>query len=460
MAMVFLARDVALGRNVALKVATAGPEGDLDRIRREAQLAASLEHPNIVAVHAVGDGDGLAWFAMQYIKGRTLETLLAEHGPLAPQMATTVLGNIADALAYAHQRGVIHRDIKPANVMITEEGRTVVADFGIARTLGQPGMTTTGVLIGSPNYMAPEQFNGESPQATIDQYALGCLAFEVLSGQLPFPGDDVASVLKGHLLTPVPSLRALNPDVPDWLAALVERLLAKEAADRYPSMDVVRDLLREEGRSPSVTAVRVGERPTMVRAQSNGSDSTHTLRYPVSIVTVLLAGALLVVWFRGYSETSTTALEDSTTAPASVGAVAALGGVGSDSASGARGSEAPPTIESTRPVGRSETSTIRLKDTIVASAPSSADSQPLAEIDQQVAHVIIGSRQPSALLFLNDKLKATLGERNVPVTLPVAPGRYQLSIRFDGCLSWDTLLIIGSGDSVKLTRTPRCSPNE
>ncbi len=450
MAVVFLAQDIALGRRVALKVAIAGPDGDLDRIRREAKLAASLEHPNIVSVHAVGDGDGLAYFAMQYVRGRTLEQLLAEEDRMAPERALAILADVADALAYAHRRGVIHRDIKPANVMIGEEGRTYVADFGIARTLGQPGITTTGVLIGSPSYMAPEQFNGELPTTSIDQYALGCLGYELLTGSVPFAGDDVASVLKGHLLSAIPSVRASCPEVPQFAAHAIERMLSKEASARFPNLESVRDVLRSGGITEASIAVQpvasgwrailaspaVGARSVLVL----GSGLVSVLVLAVGIRSLGTHDEKLSAYPTPGANLAEEMSDEQPALPAAALPPAAPGGppMSSGKPQGIR----PPT--GTPPTAQTES--------LAATDPTSVDTSVVLP-----AVLSVASRLPAALLYLGTDLRAVLAERNVPATLSLPPGRYQISVRFDACLSWDSVIVLAAGDSLRLTRTPRCS---
>ncbi|MGZ8456226.1 MAG: protein kinase domain-containing protein [Gemmatirosa sp.] len=239
MAAVFLAKDLRLPRRVALKVmlpeltySTVMPQ----RFVGEARTAAMLDHPNIVPVFHAGEQDGLRYFAMRYIDGCSLERLQRALGPLPVTLACHLLAEIAAALDYAHAQGVVHRDVKPANVMIDRRfGRAIVTDFGIARVADGQRLTSTGLAIGTPEYMSPEQYASEDVTGASDQYALGAVAFHLLAGRPPFAGTQ-AEVLMAHLREPPPSLRALRPDVPEVIATIVLRMLAKSPADRWPSL--------------------------------------------------------------------------------------------------------------------------------------------------------------------------------------------------------------------------------
>jgi serine/threonine-protein kinase len=239
MAAVFLAKDLRLPRRVALKVML--PELSYSavmpqRFVGEARTAAMLDHPNIVPVFHAGEQDGLRYFAMRYIDGCSLERLQRARGPLPVTIACHLLAEIAAALDYAHAQGVVHRDVKPANVMIDRRfGRAIVTDFGIARVADGQRLTNTGLAIGTPEYMSPEQYASEDVTGASDQYALGAVAFHMLAGRPPFTGTQ-AEVLMAHLREPPPSLRALRPDVPPIIETIVARMLAKAPADRWPSL--------------------------------------------------------------------------------------------------------------------------------------------------------------------------------------------------------------------------------
>ncbi|HVZ50009.1 MAG TPA: protein kinase [Gemmatimonadaceae bacterium] len=242
MGMVFQAREIALDRDVALKVLAFDPILNPDaymRFEREARLAARLDHPNIVPIFAVGQGNGIAFYTMRMVRGGSVESLLAGGTPLAHDRATSILRDVASALDYAHAQGVVHRDIKPANVLLGESGHALVADFGIARAFSGPaasGTTGTGTgVIGSPAYMSPEQWRGEKVDGRADQYALGVLAYELFAGTRPFAGDSMQELLRMHLQEEPPDIVSARSDLPSHLTDAIRRAMAKDPADRFTS---------------------------------------------------------------------------------------------------------------------------------------------------------------------------------------------------------------------------------
>jgi serine/threonine-protein kinase len=240
MAAVFLAHDIALDRKVAIKVmhpAMVFGDGMVERFKREARTAASLSHPNIIPVYAVREAEGLLFFVMKLIQGTPLESVMHELGPLPLPMIEAILGQVGSALAYAHRKGVVHRDVKPANILIDEDGWAVVTDFGIAKVAESEGLTITGMAVGTPTYMSPEQALGGEITGATDQYALGVVAYEMLGGKPPFAGGNPMSLMYAHCHEPPPPLGELRPDCPDQLRGVVERMLEKQATDRWPSMD-------------------------------------------------------------------------------------------------------------------------------------------------------------------------------------------------------------------------------
>jgi serine/threonine-protein kinase len=240
MAAVFMAHDIALDRKVAIKVmhpAMVFGDGMVERFKREARTAASLSHPNIIPVYAVREAEGLLFFVMKLIQGTPLESVMHELGQLPLPMIEAILGQVGSALAYAHRKGVVHRDVKPANILIDEDGWAVVTDFGIAKVAESEGLTVTGMAVGTPTYMSPEQALGGEISGATDQYALGVVAYEMLGGKPPFAGGNPMSLMYAHCHEPPPSLGEVRPDCPDQLREVVERMLEKQAADRWPTMD-------------------------------------------------------------------------------------------------------------------------------------------------------------------------------------------------------------------------------
>src|SRR5213083_1486497 len=243
MATVYLAHDVALDRKVAIKVLAPAllqmGEGMVERFKREARTAAALSHPHIIPIYAVKESERVLYFVMKYVQGRPLDSVLRDVGALPIPMVQAIIAQVGDALGYAHRHGVIHRDIKSANIMLDEEGWAVVTDFGIAKVVQAQGLTMTGVTVGTPTYMSPEQCATEEVTGASDQYSLGVVAYEMLTGTLPFQDDSIMSVMYAHFNQPPRPVTELRPDCPPNLADAVMRMLEKEPARRWPNMDDV-----------------------------------------------------------------------------------------------------------------------------------------------------------------------------------------------------------------------------
>ncbi len=247
MGVVLKALDPALDRTVAIKVLTPNlAHGATARRRfdREARAAAAVGHEHIVAIHAVSEFRGLPYLVMQYIPGRSLQERLDASGPLAVKEILRIGTQAARALAAAHAQGVVHRDIKPANILLENcIERVKLTDFGLARAIDDASLTQSGVIAGTPQYMAPEQARGEPVDARSDLFALGAVLYAMAGGRPPFRADSAMAVLKRVCDDRHRSIRELNSDVPDWLEAVIDRLLAKEPADRFQTAAEVADLL-------------------------------------------------------------------------------------------------------------------------------------------------------------------------------------------------------------------------
>jgi len=243
MATVYLGHDLALDRKVAIKVLAPAlllmGEGMVERFKREARTAAALSHPHIIPIYAVKESDDVLYFVMKYVRGRALDAVIRDVGPLPIAMAQAILAQVSDALGYAHRHGVIHRDVKSANIMLDEDGWAVVTDFGIAKVVQAEGLTLTGVTVGTPTYMSPEQCDMREVTGASDQYSLGVVAYEMLTGHLPFKGDSTMSVMYAHFNQPPRPVTELRPDCPPNLGAGVMRMLEKDPSRRWPSMDDV-----------------------------------------------------------------------------------------------------------------------------------------------------------------------------------------------------------------------------
>jgi eukaryotic-like serine/threonine-protein kinase len=242
MAEVYRARDIRLGRVVAVKTLRddlAGDQTFQERFRREAQSAASLNYPSIVAVYDTGEDMAgpapVPYIVMEYVEGRTLRDLLGEGRRLLPERALKIVGGVLGALGYSHRHGIVHRDIKPANVMLTRTGDVKVMDFGIARSLtgSQVTITRTAQVIGTAQYLSPEQARGERVDARSDLYSVGCLLYELLTGRPPFSGDSPVAIVYQHVReNPVPPSQ-LDREIPRWADAIVLKAMAKSPAGRY-----------------------------------------------------------------------------------------------------------------------------------------------------------------------------------------------------------------------------------
>ncbi len=239
MADVYCAEDTHLGREVALKVLHrrfAQDQEFVERFRREAASAAGLQHPNVVGVFDRGEHDGTYYIAMEHLSGRTLKDVLAEEAPLSQERAIDLGVQILHAAGFAHRRGVIHRDFKPHNVIVDENGNAKVTDFGIARR-GASEMTETGSIMGTAQYLSPEQAQGHAVTASSDLYSIGVMLYEMLTGRLPFEGDSAVSVALKHLSEPPLPPSQLRPDLNPALEAVVMGALAKQPEHRWQSAD-------------------------------------------------------------------------------------------------------------------------------------------------------------------------------------------------------------------------------
>jgi serine/threonine protein kinase len=291
-AVVYLARHSALDKFVALKELLrieAGDETAAARFLREAQLAGRLTHPNIVAVYDYFEHDGTPYIAMEYLERGSLRPLV---GQLTPAENFTVLEGLLAGLACAERHGVVHRDLKPENLMLTDDGQIKIADFGIAKasTIATTNLTRTGLVVGAPAYMAPEQARGEETGPAADLYSAGIIAYELVTGTVPYSGADPMSILWRHVHEPLPPLSLRRPDVDSRLARWIERLLEK-APSRRP--DGAREALDE------LRAIRdeVLERPRPVRPPRRlVGPLLSPLNVAVALVVALAAAVLGAVW--------------------------------------------------------------------------------------------------------------------------------------------------------------------
>lgn len=344
MAIVYRAKEIDLGRTVALKVLP--PEMSIgasmaDRFKREARMAASLDHPNIIPVYRVGNAGRLLFIAMKYIEGRPLDSVIAEQGAFPVPVALHVLRGAAHALAYAHEHGIVHRDIKGANILIQKDGRPVVSDFGVARALEDKSMTATGAVIGTPYFMSPEQCAGKQVGPQTDQYSLGVVAFQLLTGTVPFDGDSLPAIMQHHWFTPVPDIKGVRDDVPKALLDIIYRALAKDPKQRYASTQELSDaldavpldekdrqwgsaMLKELANGTPIPKVRTGSLPPLMDTMRLSQPSLRRIEAPerrrrrmlslaatVGVAAILLSASGFWLAARSRSEAATIAARDS-----------------------------------------------------------------------------------------------------------------------------------------------------
>jgi eukaryotic-like serine/threonine-protein kinase len=268
---VYKAKDKLLGRMVAIKTIRleglaaqgASLEELLERFKREARVSAQLKHPNIVTVYDVGDSDGMTYLAMEFIDGMGLDRLIATEGRLPMERAALIAAQVADALDFAHKNGVVHRDIKPANIMIEPGDRVKVTDFGIAKaTDSGEHLTVTGSLLGTPSYMSPEQAKGAVLDGRSDLFAVGCILYEMLVGKKAFRGESITGLIFKIITEEPPSLRDIDPLIPEPVIAIVQKALNKAPEARYQSGRELADDLTALTRPGSSPTMRQSEAPT------------------------------------------------------------------------------------------------------------------------------------------------------------------------------------------------------
>ena len=254
MANVYLAHDTILDREVAVKVLRgdlADDEKFVRRFQREAISASSLIHPNIVEMYDVGEDNGNYYIVMEYINGRTLKSLIKKRGALTLPEVIDIMLQLTSAIACAHDSYIIHRDIKPQNVLVLEDGRVKITDFGIATALNSNELTQTNSVMGSVHYLPPEQANGSGATIKSDIYSLGILMFELLTGKIPFKGDSAVEIAIKHMKEPIPSVRKINPDIPQSIENVILKACAKNTKNRYDNVkemyDDIKNALTDEG---------------------------------------------------------------------------------------------------------------------------------------------------------------------------------------------------------------------
>ena len=320
MADVRVGRDLRLGRPIAIKMLRsdlAADETFQERFRREAQSAASLNHPAIVAVYDTGEttdshGNHIPFIVMELVEGQTLREILRENRKILPERALSITADVLSALDYSHRAGIIHRDIKPANVMLTPDGKVKVMDFGISRAISDTSsaMTQTAAVIGTAQYLSPEQARGETVDARSDIYSTGCVLYELLTGRPPFVGDSPVSVAYQHVREEARPPSQLNPDVSVAVDNVVAKALAKRVDDRYSSAgDMRRDIERViAGQSieaptqmtavvPAPTMTQAPVPPPVLPAPTPVESHSSARRWAFGLLLLAIAGAIGIVWW-------------------------------------------------------------------------------------------------------------------------------------------------------------------
>jgi len=300
MSSVFKAHDRLLERIVAIKVLHphfTQDEEYVERFRREARSVAQLSHPNIVTVIDRGEDAGRQYIVFEYVEGENLKQLLERTGPMPVRDALIMALQMARALSFAHGRGLIHRDVKPQNVLLNADGAAKMTDFGIARSVDVQGVTITGTVLGTSEYIAPEQARGQQVDAQTDVYSLGVVLYELLTGGVPYDGDNFVTVALKHVNEPVPSVLEHRPDAPPRLALAIERAMAKSPDERYESMDgLVEELEANLAELDPISegATMISRRPLALKRQRPPRQRRRFgVFWPMAAVLAVLAVAAL-----------------------------------------------------------------------------------------------------------------------------------------------------------------------
>jgi streptogramin lyase len=295
MSVVYLAEHQRLHRKAALKVLApelAENESFRDRFLRESEIAAQLDHENVIPIFDAGEADGVLYIAMRYVEGTDLRARLKRDGALEPARTLAILAQVAGALDAAHARGLVHRDVKPANVLLAGSEHVYLADFGLSKQASSiSGLTATGQFVGTVDYVAPEQIQGGSVDARADEYALGCVLYECLTGEPPFPRNSSIAVLWAHVEDDPPSLVAARPELPEALDAVMKRALAKNPGERFGSC---RELVEAAREAIAPAAVAVPEQPAVATPppdQPAPGKRRWSRRWVIAAVAVLLVAA-------------------------------------------------------------------------------------------------------------------------------------------------------------------------
>jgi protein kinase-like protein/PEGA domain-containing protein len=453
MAAVFKALDVSLRRPVALKVmlpAAADGGAIAERLRREARRAAALDHPNIVPIYQVGEAGGIHYIVMKFVEGRPLDAIIQAQGALPLPVIVAVLRAAASALAYAHERGTVHRDIKSSNLLIDQEGRVYVSDFGLARAAEDGKMTPSGAVVGTPQFMSPEQCAGDPVGPQGDQYSLGVVAYQMLAGAAPFEASSVLAVVQHHYFTPPPDIRRVRDGIPDVLVEILQHLMAKDPARRFISTyDLVaalealpfheeeqrlaKETLRRLARGYRVPVVRTSALPPLPDTRLTGAGGRRTSRNtgPAGARARLLTlgiGVAAVVSASGAWVGIHTSKSREPTAPGRLHAEARVDSIPAPAVH--RDSSAIVSARSTGRLSRPQTA-----------APTLATYKPSGR-----GLVRLRAEPPNAVIYIDDR-KAGVG---TVFDLEVPAGTRRLRISAPGSVTLDTTFLVEAASTTRL----------
>jgi serine/threonine protein kinase len=433
MGVIYKATETGVGRAVALKLLAPefGISGRIaERFRREARMVAELEHPDIVPVYRVGQLGGVLFIAMKYVEGRAIDEILAKQGALPVPVVINVLRAAARGLAYAHERGIIHRDIKGGNLLVDREGRVLLSDFGVALRSSDLSLTQDGTVIGTPAFMSPEQCTGKRAEPQSDQYSLGVVAFQMLSGAVPFDADTLAGYIHHHLRTPAPDVRGARDDIPEALVALIQRALSKDPGNRFPS---TADMLQAIEAVPfSESDRRTSDRALRLLAAGDTVEriSTRELSRISDDVTLVPGGPAPAPAPRRWWRTPTVAVWSTAgTIVAGIVGLALFDGRSSSASS-------PPAPADTAPPR-------------VAAPPPVAPPPPVPSAASRPGALRVLTSPPNAQILVDGAPVGTLGSA-FDVAIP--PGRRRLRVRAAGYVTFDSTIEVRSGALVNLRR--------
>ena len=439
MGAVFLAHDLTLERPVAIKVLppdVAQDEQVVRRFQQEAKTSAKLDHPNIIPIYRVESEGGLNYFVMKYISGTSLEEVLEKHEPLSVPDIQRILWEAACALGHAHQRGVVHRDVKPANIMFDHDGRVMLTDFGISKALqAATGFTATGMIIGTPHYMAPEQGKGAPVDGRADQYSLGVVGYRMITAELPFGGDSVHTIIYKHIYEEPPLVNTKRPGTPGSLSAAISRSLSKEPELRFPSM---------EDFATAVWPEQPVASPTKGRAAPSARSRLKTTADAPTEITGRPPPAA--------PAPPTTRPAPRSRAPVVIGLVVAVAGVGGylllrPGGSGERGA-----VPSVSPPAQS-VDTVRIQDTVRVPVPASAQSNRRTERAKprqatpvvEVRGFLTIASDPFGQVYIDG---SDAGQTPV-VEYPVTPGRHTIRIEHAGFKTVTEMVQVDGSNTVR-----------